>query len=286
MNVYATPDEVKVQIGISGATHDEHLLRVLVGVSRLIDQATGRRFAPEVATRNLDSKGDDTLWLPVSLLAVTSIQLSDDDGDTYDYTLAGTDYWLSSGAEYDQYPYQVLVMNPNGNYPTLYAGVRSVKVVGVWGWHDDYDNAWASVDTVQDDPLTAGATSLTVADIDGVDEWGLTPRIQVGQLLRLGSEFVAVTAVNTGTDVATIRRGQNGSTAASHAQGTAVEVWRPFEGVKQACITQAARTFKRGQQAFQDASANVEMGQLYFTRKLDQDVEALLVDAGLRRVTV
>ena len=36
----------------------------------------------------------------------------------------------------------------------------------------DPANAWDSVDTVQDNPLGAAATTLTVADVDGADGWG------------------------------------------------------------------------------------------------------------------
>ena len=52
---------------------------------------------------------------------------------------------------------------------------------------------------------------------------------------------------------------------------------------RMATIIQASRWFKRGQQAFQDTGAVVELGQLRYTQKLDPDVAALL--GFLRRVT-
>ena len=60
----------------------------------------------------------------------------------------------------------------------------------------------------------------------------------------------------------------------------------PPEVVKQAVIIQAVRWFKRGQQAFQDVSGQVELGQLTYAKKIDPDIVAMLYDAGLRRVTV
>lgn len=56
------------------------------------------------------------------------------------------------------------------------------------------------------------------------------------------------------------------------------------EDVKQAVIIQAARWFKRGQQAFRDTGAIVELGQLTYTKALDPDV-ALMI-AHLRRMAI
>lgn len=54
--------------------------------------------------------------------------------------------------------------------------------------------------------------------------------------------------------------------------------------VQQAVIVQTVRWFKRGQQAFQDAGAIFELGQLRYVKQLDPDVQ-LIVD-HLRRVTI
>lgn len=57
----------------------------------------------------------------------------------------------------------------------------------------------------------------------------------------------------------------------------------PPDTIKQACIIQAGRWFKRGQQAFADTGANSDLGQLMYTKKLDPDLEALLIHSGLAR---
>lgn len=54
--------------------------------------------------------------------------------------------------------------------------------------------------------------------------------------------------------------------------------------VEQAVIVQTVRWFKRGQQAYQDAGAIFELGQLRYVKQLDPDVQ-LIVD-HLRRVTI
>ena len=46
--------------------------------------------------------------------------------------------------------------------------------------------------------------------------------------------------------------------------------------VKQAAIIQSVRWFKRGQQAYRDTGAIVELGQLTYTQKLDPDVASIV----------
>jgi hypothetical protein len=292
VNLYATLAVVKEQIDKKSSLDDTHLLRVLISASRLIDEAAGRVFYPKRQVLTLNPSPGTAwpgtaaeLWLPQPLLAAESVQFSTDYGRTFAYTLATTDYWLSDGAV-EVTPFELLTLDPNGDYPSFYAGPRSVRVTGVWGWRREYGGAWVAVDTVQDNPLLVGATSLTVDDVSGVDELGFMPRFAVGQLLRIGSEFLAVTGAMPETNVLTVRRAQNGTTAAQHAQGVAVEVWRPEPIVVQATITQAARTFKRGLAGFEDASANAELGQVMYVKRLDPDVQVMLYDAGLRRVTL
>lgn len=56
--------------------------------------------------------------------------------------------------------------------------------------------------------------------------------------------------------------------------------------IVEATIIQTVRWFKRGQQAFLDTGAIVELGQLKYTKKLDPDVETLLSLAKFQRLTI
>jgi hypothetical protein len=47
--------------------------------------------------------------------------------------------------------------------------------------------------------------------------------------------------------------------------------------IKKACNVQCTRYFKRAQQAFADAGAIVELGQMTYVKKLDPDVENILM---------
>ncbi len=61
--------------------------------------------------------------------------------------------------------------------------------------------------------------------------------------------------------------------------GYAVAVPTP---IKQACIIQSGRWYKRGASGWSDALASGELGQLMYTQKLDPDVEMIL---GMGRYT-
>ena len=287
METLATIDDVKRSLGITAMTYDAVLTGALAQVSRLVTAAAGRRFLPWQATRYLDGDDTSTLWLPETWLAITTVSLSSDLGQTYT-ALGATDWWASDGLVWDQPPYQLLAMNPNGAYGGFYAGQRTVKIVGVLGWHADYANAWeASGDSVQDATgLTASVTAITVADADGGDARGIAPRFSAGDLLRIDSEYLTVGSVNASLNTLTVQRAMNGSTAATHAKSTSIFKFRPDGMASEAAVIQTVRLFKRGQQAFADAGANSELGQLMYVKRLDPDVEALLMVGGLRRLTV
>lgn len=286
--VYVGLTEIKAAADVTGTTYDSVLLRMASHASGLIDQAAGRQFWPELATRYFDGNGKIELWLPEPVLAITTLTMSDDQGYSYSETpVENTDWWASDGLEYGRSPTQLLVMNPNGSYAIFYGGRRAVKIVGVWGWHRNYTAAWQSSQDALAASITAAATTLTVADADGVDAMGLTPRFEVGQLLRIDSEYLTVTAVTAGTtNSLTVVRACNGTTAAIHAKDAVIYVWRADDLVRQATLIQAVRWFKRGQSAFQDVSAALEFGQLTYARKIDPEVEFVLLDAGLRRLSV
>lgn len=56
--------------------------------------------------------------------------------------------------------------------------------------------------------------------------------------------------------------------------------------VREACIVQAARWFKRGESGWADALASPDGGQLFYRKSLDPDLQAMLVHARLVRPVV
>jgi hypothetical protein len=283
MNLYATPYEIKGAMpdGIRETTtsYDDLLYRLSERISRMIDRHCGRTFYPYVETRYFDGDGGTELWVP-DLLEVTTAYYSTDLGRNYTAYTA-YDYIASSSRNINgRGSYSRLIGNLNSNATTGYfpAGQRSVKIIGIWGTTDDRNTMWQdSGDTTENAPLTAAGTSLTVNDVDGADIWGMAARFQAGQLLKIGSEFVELTAISPTGNTATILRGRNGSTAAEQAQNTAIYIWRPAEDVKQACIIQAIRAMQRGFQGFADTRSTTDLGSLLLQMKrLDPEAEMLL----------
>lgn len=291
-NLYATPQEIKAVApemipNSSDTSQDVALYRLCERVSRMVDRHTNRVFYP-YAEQRVFSLPDNVEKVRIDdFISVTTVEISRDEGASFlassdfgssDYYKGRYDATQPDGVRIDPLgSYDTLIINKNGAVGSFNAGQRSLRVDAVWGFADNRDDAWEDTqDTVEDNPLSDSATSVTVNDADGADQWGVTPRFQVGHLNRCESEYWEVTAINTSTDALTAVRGRNGTTAASHVQNTQIDVWRPPEPVKQATIITAVRALMRAKQSYQDAGANVELGQMFFVRDLDPEAAVLL----------
>lgn len=232
----------------SDAANDYLIDGLIVAASRLIHQQTRRSFEPWLETRTYDvlldayvytdemdvlygaDEGGRELLLDVDLLAVESLT----NGDGTDIT---SDQYRLNGRDYPKYQIELL---PSSDVTWTYEDddwQDAIAVEGIWGYHADYGNAWIdTLDTVQDDPLSAGATTLTVTDANELDELART-RFAVGQLLKIEDEFLRVQVVNTSTNKLTVQRGVNGTTAAGHVQSTPIYRWQLMPDIEEACIT-------------------------------------------------
>ena len=286
-NAYATPQEIKAAlpgaIRTTTTDYDAALTRLAGEVSRFADNHCHRVFFPTLAARTFRGKGGCALRVD-DLLSITSVSISTDYGLNYT-ALAADDYFGTvEGDPNSPKSYTHLELDRNGDYSYWPVGSKAVKVVGVWAYTDDRATCWEdSLDTVENNPLASGGTSVTVNDDDGPDLWGFTPRFQAGQLARCESEIWENTA--TATNALTVARGRNGTTAAEHAQNTRIDLWRPPEPVKQAVIIQLARGFARALQGFGDARAVPDISQMIWTRALDPDVVTKLAHYVAEPVT-
>lgn len=128
-NGYATLQELKTWLGISGNTDDTRLELAIEAASRAIDAECSRRFYATSATRYFQT--DDSLRCDVDddLLAVTSIAY--DSTGRRDYiALAGTDYELDPEAA----PYRIIHIAPASSYFFSVNQRRGVRVIGSWGY--------------------------------------------------------------------------------------------------------------------------------------------------------
>lgn len=291
-NLYATPQEIKTaspeMIPMSSDTSQDSALHQLCErVSRLIDRYCNRVFYPYSEQRVFSLVDGAEIVRIDDAVSITTVEISRDEGASY---LASSDFGSSDyyTARYDALvddmvrinplsSYDALVINKNGAVGAFPSGQRSLRVDAVWGFADNRLDAWEdSTDTVESNPLSSSETSVTVNDADGAGLWGVTPRFQAGQINRCESEFWEVTGTNTSTDVLTVVRARNGSTGAQHAQNKQIDIWRPPAPVKQAAIITAVRSLMRAKQNYQDAGANVEMGQMFYVSDIDPEAAVLL----------
>lgn len=125
-----------------------------------------------------------------------------------------------------------------------------IPVTGVWGYHDTYERAWVdSLDTVEDAPLLAGASTMLVNDADGIASDFTAVRFQAGQVLKITDgtlyEFVFVRSVDTVNNQLGLTRGYRGTTALDWPQNTPIYIYRVMENVVIATIEICRLEYRR-----------------------------------------
>jgi len=270
VNVYATLADLRRYLGLTSAqTSDDDLLLMLLGAaSRLIEGHAARQFYPTRQTRAYTVEDPALLLLHGDLLHVYS--LTNGDGSaipTAAYHLEPAGEAVKSSILLDR---TQAVFTHDGD------PVEAIAVEGTWGCHPGWPEAWLeSGDSVQDDPLAASATALPVTDADAPGPTGYGARFAVGQLIRIEEEYLPVLAINTSTNTLTVGRAANGTAAASHDQGTAIDIYRPPEDVRQACLRVASWLYKQKDAGFVQAAGNLR-GQVLVPPALPEDVQQVL----------
>ena len=225
--------------------------RAARAISRRVDRMFAAKrpvFAPFYETRSFFVRGDHVnSWENLfdfgkSLLALTAVSL----GTTVLALATQVEAYSADGLS----PYHLLHLLDtsltwyNACGLTLPAPLR-VAITGWWGVHRDYTHAWQAVDALAAAILTSTATTLTVADVDGVDYYGIAPRISAGSLLRIDDELLEVTATDTGSNIVTVIRGVNGSTADTHVLGAVVEGFAVEDPIRRVVARQAGLLYAR-----------------------------------------
>lgn len=265
MIAYASLDVTKNELKATSTVEDAKLYERILQCSARVDGLFQQRrplFAPYIETRQFLLSPErtnyewNTFYFGDFLLALTSV------------TVGGQA--LTVGSQVAAWPsllspiHRLRLTNLTDswwNFCTTPLAPILVEINGIWGLHRDYTNAWLKVDDLQGN-ITDSATTLTVADVDGADPYGRVPRLSQGHLLRIGTEYLAVASVNTSSNVVTVRRGVNGSTAAAHSTGDDVEVWQVESSVERLVARQAAFMYAR-RGAFESANIT-DIGQVEF----------------------
>lgn len=168
------------------------------------------------------------------------------------------------------YPKTILAVK----YPYYWSGSSfasrydqsTITVNGMWGYADYRYPTEFWVDTFEVVPLggmTNSQTTLTLSNVDDIDDYGRT-RFLENRILRVDSELMLVQSVNTTTNVITIKRGINGSTATTHLADAKIKSWRIIEDIIEATLV-VAKVWREsdiaaaGRLGVSDYSAGVEV---------------------------
>ncbi|MCC7447513.1 MAG: hypothetical protein IT324_08865 [Anaerolineae bacterium] len=275
LNTYATLTAFRERQGLAASDTDDdaRMLHKLRAATAQIDRYTGRSFIPTIAARRFDWRGAKTLLLRgFDLLELTGLTNGDNTAINLSavVTLGGVNGPII-GVELDTglatFVYQT-------------TRTRAITVTGVWGWHDDYASAWkASGDTISADGITSSATTCTVANASGVDSWNESPRFQVGQLLKVDTEYLHLTGLSGNT--LTVVRGPNGSTAANHTATTPIYVYVPPADMVEITLRWAGWLYKTEDAGDFGGATPAQSGAANVPPSLPADLVAVL--ANLRQ---
>ncbi|MBZ0275374.1 MAG: hypothetical protein K8I60_04485 [Anaerolineae bacterium] len=214
---------------------DNRLFAMLLAASAYVERAAGRHFVPRRATIAHTAWDSQELLLDEDLLELLTLT----NGDGSSITLGDVIHLPARGV------IAALRLTGGNAFTWQTSPFNAITVTGIWGWHEDWDSAWRdSADTVADNPLTASAVTVTVSDADGIDEAGLAPRFQAGQMLRIEEEYLRVLVVDATANTLAVQRGVNGTTAAGHIQGTPITVYQPSADVALLTLRYAAWLYK------------------------------------------
>ena len=296
-NAYADLSTLKSSgvLNITGTGYDTRLRKLLDAVSRLMDQYCNRHFFVLVATKTFDGGGGTELHLP-DLISVTSLKTDDNKDRTFETTWASTDYLLyPPNAEPTKRwgrPYnRVLVDTEAGNGDVFTAGMKTVEIVGEWGYRKVTEDSGADVNEAGG--LSATDTTLTVTD---------GSKFAVAQTILVDSEQLYITAI--ATNDLTVTRGVNGTTARpgwdschlrpfnkdsmqdySQLERFGVHYCHPtpdiyvfkFPGtLVETCLIQSSRLWKRKDSGFSSRVGLPQTGEFAVFRGLAPDVRQLL----------
>lgn len=255
-HVYATLSDLKSQIvdgGNMGTANDGLLLGILQSVSEIIDEkmersAFGSGFGPRIGTNRYDGSGTNTLRLRDDLLSVTSITIRlTTTAVATTVLVADTDYYLLDvNGGYGSAPYRKVLIHRFGTVYAFGYGYRVTDVAGVWG----YQNVTVTSSTTMASGFAASTTATTFTT-------SATPLLVPGMTLLVGTEQMYLSGLSGTT--ATVVRGVNGSTAANHADASAISYYTYPAAVRETTLRLAQRRWVARDVGADEGQAGVDV---------------------------
>lgn len=202
-NLYATVAAVKADQGIVVTTHDARIEQLIEAASRECDAFCHRHFYVWQGIRYFNSRACSELIID-DLLSVSALTADSEEDGTFDgetWTL-DVDYHLQPDNEW---PKCRLILGKAGNY-SFADSRRYLKITGMWGYGDGRSA------TPYVPAGVTGSVGTTTGETLSISAGGVLAQ---GHTILIGTEQMYVRAVSDG--VATVARGVNGTTAATHS---------------------------------------------------------------------
>ena len=221
---YTHRDMLKGALGIPASTTGDHgqLDAVMESVSRLIEKYCGMEFYPSSGTYYYTPTNSRELYLDTPLLAVDSIGCDFNGDASYEVTMASDAYFLSpynATAQAPRAPWWTIETRINNATAVFAARIqRGARIVGRWGYYDEHAPI-AGVTLAA--AATSGATALTLNGSTNLHA-GQTILIDSEQLYVVQAPASATASHSSGISVT---RALNGTTAAAHTSGTAIDAY-------------------------------------------------------------
>ena len=236
-NIYATLAEYKAFVTARGqtfttdATDDSVIADLLESASRFLDEKTTRQFYPSIQSRAYDLPVDGVLYLDGDLLEV--ITLTNGDGSA----IASNQYNFKSP---NRSPYWGIALKQlsttSWEASSTNGSEQAITVNGWWGYHNNYSSrGWLQVGT-----LSAAVTDTTTLAFSATTGHAIT----AGMVLKIDSEVYNIDTAATNT-ITPVKRGDNGSTAATHLISAPIYKWQPMPSAKEAVLEITSQAYKR-----------------------------------------
>lgn len=224
-------DSIQTLVETKYANARARIERVIYDVSRYIAQATGCTYVPyqhtyTVRLSTLQQQRalylyDGNLTLSLSRFESPLLEL---DTLTWRGTVrASSEYALGDGL---LMPAEYLTLDSHKQWSVIADSFDESAVFdGVWGYHTNPDAMWIASGITLDSALSDSVTTVTVSDT--------APFATLGYI-RIGDEYLQVSAIDTDTDTLTIARGTLGSTAVAHDSGDSLDTLQIDDSAEQA----------------------------------------------------
>ncbi|MBE3087795.1 MAG: hypothetical protein IMZ71_01565, partial [Chloroflexi bacterium] len=193
-------------------TVDDGVIEILLNsTSRYMDSFCSRTFYPRMGARLFDVPAE-ILYLDDDLCEVTALLNGDSTTiSTSDYTLLSANLMPKWGVKLKDSSSLSWLSDASAS------GEQVISLDAVWAYHNEYaSKGWTSVGT-----LAAAMTDTTTLAFTMSN--GHT--VLAGNLLKIGTELLNAASVSSSDTVTPYKRGDNGSTAATHLISTTVYLW-------------------------------------------------------------